>query len=418
MTYERRLILTYRLGIAAFVIINTWLVFRFHPLWGDLDIFRGWGIDVLAGRMADLYNAKARAMDHYVYPVVGVYITAPIVWAIDRLGLAWHSFGAGLVFKAFPVGIFFASGILCRRILKTLGYSERTAVFCSLAYCLNPAMWIVTSVYGQWDVMIVAAILVSLYALTTSRPWASGCVLALIVLVKPFVIFCLPVMAYIIWRRAGNRGSCLAMVAGVVTVVVAHVPYMLMGGSIGDAAKSLVAAPNVYRIPYISSCNLWYMADWITNGGKPIGRAITSGLLLQLAVSKPLMFLIWACLCAAILSRVRTAATVGGFQVFGLALFFLGAFLLFPAMQSRYVAVASGMLSLVGLNGWLLRGVAALAALLAAWNIGIVYIGTFKACPAVTMAVSSLLVVCFIAALLLFWRITANNGQRDPVTST
>ena len=78
----------------------------------------------------------------------------------------------------------------------------------------NPISWLVASVWGQFEPLLMAFVLASYLAMRAQRWGRAGAWFAMAILVKPLAVFLLPIWILVAWERAGapavRRGALTA----------------------------------------------------------------------------------------------------------------------------------------------------------------------------------------------------------------
>ena len=207
------------------------------------------------------------------------------LWILWLMGAPLHALDPGFDFYAHPYTLMLKTVALLADLAIALGL---LAIGCKLgkptlgtglavAFALNPAAIIISAVWGQWDALSVAAIVVALYALLGGR-WTLAAVCAVFAcLVKPQLGIILPgMLIYLsrtslvgfVWRDWPWRKLLAAAAAGVATFYALCLPFgvslfgLFTAWSIGDR---LAFAADRYQSTTLGAFNLWLL---------PIGREV------------------------------------------------------------------------------------------------------------------------------------------------
>jgi len=118
-------------------------------------------------------------------------------------------------------------------VVLTLLNTQRKQ-FVLLLYWASPIVFYINYVHGQLDILPVALLLVSLYALFQSRLLLSALLLGLGLSTKHSLLLVLPFIAFYLWRRKYDWQT-LSQYAGVVgfVYILLVLPYVLSKGFIG-----------------------------------------------------------------------------------------------------------------------------------------------------------------------------------------
>lgn len=209
--------------------------------------------------------------------------------------------------------------------------ARRTGVL----FLWNPAIWIVSAVWGQADSVLALFFLAAAYFL--SKPgracFAGAALLGLAVVTKPQALILAPLVALWSLRRHSVRTCCLLLLTSLGTFMVVILPFW--GKQPADwILRQYMATANQYQATSANAFNLWALAGmWRADSVKLLGLTMLRW-----------GFVVFGICYAWILWRLwRTGAS--RFLEAGV-LVVLGSFLFLTRMHERYAYTALPLLLL------------------------------------------------------------------------
>jgi hypothetical protein len=109
------------------------------------------------------------------------------------------------------------------------GWSLAKAGAVGLAFWLNPAVILNTSVLGYTDAWFAACALAALICLIEKKPEVAAIFYLSAIFLKPQPLFLAPLIAIWVWRKFGLRRVLTTGAAGVATFIILDLPYILSG---------------------------------------------------------------------------------------------------------------------------------------------------------------------------------------------
>jgi Gpi18-like mannosyltransferase len=136
-------------------------------------------------------------------------------------------------------------------------------------YLFNPAVWYVSTLWGQTDAVYTLPLVASVVALQRERIVPAWVAYALALATKPQSLALAPVLAGASLARQGLRGLAIGAVAALLAIFALALPW-LRAGNLLDAAS---AYTHVQASPWldVSGYNLWYLLYGGQVRGVPFG---------------------------------------------------------------------------------------------------------------------------------------------------
>jgi hypothetical protein len=210
---------TRRLFIAG-LLLGLGLRLAALPLPGTFDVtaFKVWSHAAATGAVPEMYGVggtpperRLHEYDHWRatvnYPPAALYELAAAGRLYKKIFPGYPNTPAltaaiKLLPVAFEAGI---AGLLFWAVGRTRPGQPRLARFAALAYWLNPAVLLTSSVLGYVDALFALPALGALVAAAAGLAGLSGLLLALAVLTKPQAVFVVPAMALALLGRSSTR---------------------------------------------------------------------------------------------------------------------------------------------------------------------------------------------------------------------
>ena len=244
----------------------------------DLAILAQWANELAQNGPGAFYRPDAGYFADY--PPLYLYV----LWATGVAG-SWLSAGASPEYAPFVLKLPFiladlaAAWFLLLLVRRTIGWSA--GLVAAALFLFNPAVVLISTVWGQNDPVATAAVLATLWLLATDRlEWAAAAACAAM-LVKFQYGFMVPLVGIVLIRRAlvgpagrtaGWRRAARAAAAGLATTILLCLPFGLLPIAPWDPAHSLAArlaaANGAFPGLTQNAFNLWM---------NPIANVILSG---------------------------------------------------------------------------------------------------------------------------------------------
>ena len=318
-------------------------------LWYDVTLFKVWSNRLANDGLAGFYEPT----DNYVvdYPPGYLYVLMVLGKASSVL------FGHGpsvflLKLPAIAADMTLAAIAMVIAPRVAVGSPRRglpARVVAGAAILLNPAVILVSAVWGQVDAVMAVLVLTSVWLLTgpasTAREVGAIVLLAITVATKPQGVFALPVVAvFLLWRhgiqwRALGRTAAFA-VAGILVIAAMFVPFGVPPWNIPAIYRE---AGSLYQLTSLWAFNLWgavgfYRPDTGAGAMAPFGiEAVYVGLVLFAVMAVFVMRRCWRSLTE---GHPPTAAVL-----FGAAAMTCVAFALLTRVHERYLYLAVAALA-------------------------------------------------------------------------
>lgn len=229
----------------------------------DIGCFKSWAENVYSFGMSNFYS-----LDIFKdYPPGYMYVLYVIGYLRNLLHIGYDSFAYILLLKLPSILADVGAGALIYYIAKR-HTSEKKAYIISLIYVLNPAVFFISSVWGQVDAIHTLAILASVFFLTEKKMLPSFALFVVSFVIKPQAFMFTPIYMFFIWDYLKEQNfsrkafSLLAryMIICVGLLFVMIAPFARVSGGFLDFApivqlyKSTLASH-----PYatVNAYNMW-----------------------------------------------------------------------------------------------------------------------------------------------------------------
>ena len=244
----------------------------------DLAILAQWANELAQNGPGAFYRPDSGYFADY--PPTYLYV----LWATGIAG-SWLSAGATPEYSAFTLKLPYiladlaAAWFLLLLVRRTVG--PAAGVKAAALFLFNPAIILISTIWGQNDPVATAAVLATTWLIATDRlAWAASAA-CVAMLVKFQYGFMVPIVGIVLIRRellgaadrtAGWRRVARVGAAALVTTVVICLPFGLLPIAPGDPAHSLaarfVAASAAFPGLTQNAFNLWMnpIADIILRG--------------------------------------------------------------------------------------------------------------------------------------------------------
>lgn len=349
----------------------------------DVLLFREWS-ERLAQRGPGQFYAPGYFVD---YPPGYLYV----LLVLGKVSHALTGSAPPIVLLKLPaiaadLGVALLASALAVSIARQPSQRRTIGIVAASAILFNPALILLSAVWGQVDSMLALFVLSSIYLIAAGRPnllrEASGIVLLAIVLAtKPQAIFALPIVAVVLIHRYTGGGQFLRRSRPVVPLrlgawlALGYLVIALMFAPFGVSAREVPefyrTAGSVYPFTSLWAFNAWGVLGFYRPDTGPGAEAVAgipalyAGLLAFGIVTILLALLAWRSL-----ARGAAPAAVAAFGVVAVT---CAAFALLTRSHERYLYLAvAGLAPFVGVRSlrWALIALSGLYFL----NIHFVYV--------------------------------------------
>jgi hypothetical protein len=229
--------------------------------WGDLDQYAGW-----VHRLAtDLPFGAAYQLDmSYMPTLVAVYGT--LAHVVPKFATATDANDV-LVRIALKVPPLLADGACAAGVFLLADGPRRGRAAVGLAVLVVPATWYLSSWWGQFDTIYVAAALWVAVLAVRDRQIAAGVLLGLALMTKPQALFlAVPFAAWMLGRWNVRRGVVVIALATIVAAAL-WLPFVPWGG-FSDYLRNLEHYQNdLFPFLSVQAWNLWWLFQGAVAGG-------------------------------------------------------------------------------------------------------------------------------------------------------
>jgi len=253
----------------------------------DVNIFKYWGDQIVAGGFTETYNTLKDSID---YPPLYVYVLF-IASSIKNLfaGTEIQGIVYSFLLKLTPIIADCVIGVIIYKMCnKTI--SAEWKAFIVAAWILNPVVIADSAVWGQVDSVLAMFVLLAVYCAQEKKFLFSGLWLGLGVMLKPQAIIVAPIIFFILLRyfiiekhswgqKFARLGfTVLGFIAGAVTPCL---PFMFKMGPVetellGKTLKLpwilslFIGTANHYSYTSVNALNFWFLLgkNWIADSEK------------------------------------------------------------------------------------------------------------------------------------------------------
>jgi hypothetical protein len=255
----------------------------------DLKAYRRWALGAAQHGLARVYSASD--MD---YPPLYAYV----LWPLGRAYLALSP-GAGTpkggdpalwtaLVKLPPLAFDIATAALLFQLgRRAEGNAEGGAgppwrFLLPGAYLANPAVVFDTGYWGHPDSIHSFFVLGALVLAAAGRHAGAGAALTLAALMKPLAAPFFPLLAWLVWLRAGVAGLLRGGAAALATAALVFLPFVLAGEA-GAALRRVLLDLDAMPYRSVNAHNLWGLFGGWTRADAPLLGSLSAtmiGLLL------------------------------------------------------------------------------------------------------------------------------------------
>ena len=336
----------------AVALVVRLLIAPYSGYYGDLKIFRAWAMRLDDVGFDDFYGAGwADYPPGYLYVLwlIGKASAHPS-WLLLKLPAILGDLALAWIASAFAIRL--APSSLAERV--------PLRVLVAGAILFNPAVIMLSAVWGQVDVVPTVFVLSSLYLLFTGpqslhREIGALLVFAVAVAMKPQACFVLPVMLYALYRRhlRGRRGGDLAR-GGLSLAIPASLSVGLWAASgvpFGlnpiELVRFLRESASLYSVTSANAFNLWGIVGFWRHDSPGFANSVSVGGLPAFYVG----LMLFAVGAAVVLWRTHNALGRGADEALVLtvaaAATALLAFAVLTRMHERYMFYPLALLAAV-----------------------------------------------------------------------
>lgn len=188
---QKTLVITLVFFLLLRLLFSVWPWFD-HSLSGtDLSTFRQWSLLLVQKGLGNFYSEA----QFFPYPPVANYFFYVLGWVALNLHQPLNGILMTLLFKLPNIlGDLLVAFLLFQIVLKKLTFQKAYLVL--LVYLIQPGMFFISTIWGQWDGLMTLFLLLSFFSLIQKRTISGLIFLTLAILTKPQAIpFVLPLLA-------------------------------------------------------------------------------------------------------------------------------------------------------------------------------------------------------------------------------
>ena len=330
------------LSVGAVVVVGTAIRLALLPgagLSGDLDQFVGWVHHIATKGMTTLYSGTDAGP--VTFGPVMAYIWSLLAAIQPAFATAIDSSDPGIrmLMKA-PASI--ADFGLAGLSAYALRDRPRWAVVAVAAILLHPAVFYVSSWWGQYESIFVLSALAAVVAAVNGRNGVAAALVAVSLMTKPQAIpFLLPFAASF-WATGGWRDLLRAALIGLAVIAVLWLPFLATGGPAGYLRNLGTYQGEIFNVLSLRAWNPWWLLQEAAAGGDFIRDDIAFAGPFTL---RHIGYLVTAVLSIAIAWSIVRDARPRTFIV-GLVASVLVVFTFMTQMHERYAYAALPLLTL------------------------------------------------------------------------
>ncbi|MBE7064510.1 MAG: DUF2029 domain-containing protein [Ruminococcaceae bacterium] len=248
----------------------------------DVNIFKYWGDQIVAGGFTETYNTLRDSID---YPPLYVYVLFLASSIKDLFGwFAYQGIIYSFLLKLTPIIADCIIGVMLYKFCDKKMSPEWRA-FAVASWMFNPIVIIDSAVWGQVDSVLTLFVLLTLYYGLKKKFFVSGLWFGLGVMLKPQAIIISPIIFFMLLKyfieekdAVAKKAACLGYtVLGFITgTVVPCLPFMFKMGSVQTELFSktfnvpwilslFIGTANHYSYASVNSLNFWYLLgkNWV-----------------------------------------------------------------------------------------------------------------------------------------------------------
>jgi Gpi18-like mannosyltransferase len=198
------------------------------------------------------------------YPPFNIYF----FWVFGLLAKSLSLFGTSLftyVMKLPPNLFDMATAFLIFAFVrKRLDF--KMALLATALYAFNPAVIFNAAVWGQFDAIYTFLLVLSLMLALASKPELSAVTFTLGILTKPQGIALLPLIAFLVFKKNGERRLITSILAGAATIFAVIIPFE-WSNPVTFLSNIYFGAYGGYEYTSINAFNMWALGGlWVPDG--------------------------------------------------------------------------------------------------------------------------------------------------------
>jgi hypothetical protein len=221
-----------------------------------------YGVGALYGRTSAVPDGLIRGATvpwspaEFVYPpgMANFFIAVAKTWQLVHGSIAPMTDRNYYVFWKFAFALFIlvCAGLILAISRRTNGGSSRWVWLLAGLFALSPAVIFDVAVWGQSNGLLLAILLLAVFALVTERPNLMWSAIVVAVLVKQTALLVVPLVALFALRRYGLRRSLMSAAFGAVVGFVFIAPSILAGYSPATALLPTIGKVADFGTPLVT----------------------------------------------------------------------------------------------------------------------------------------------------------------------
>lgn len=231
---------------------------------GDLDQFVGWAHHVATSGLGTLYGETGAGPVTYG-PVLG-YIQAILTGVDPAFRTATDASDEGIrIVMKLPASVAdIGLGLLVAYALRA---QPRWAIIGAGFILLHPAVFDVSSWWGQYEsIYLVSALAAAIFAINGRNGWAAVAI-AVSLMTKPQALPLLIPFAAWFWATGGWRGVLRASAIGAAVILVIWLPFVPAGGPAGYLRNLGQYQGDIFNFLSLRAWNVWWLVQELAAGG-------------------------------------------------------------------------------------------------------------------------------------------------------
>jgi Gpi18-like mannosyltransferase len=294
--------------------------------WGDLDQYAEW-----VHRLATDVPFGAAYQLHISYLPVLVAVFGTLAHVVPGFATATDASDL-LVRVALKIPPLVADGACAAGVYLLASGRRPGRAAAALAVLIVPATWYLSSSWGQYDAIYVAAPLWVAVMAVRDRPIAAGVLLGLALMTKPQALFlAVPFVAWVLARWHVRRGVGVVLLASLVAAGT-WLPFVPSGG-ISDYLRDVGSLQNsLFALLSVQAWNLW----WLIQGAVGGDSFVSDSTVILGPLTPRIVGLIMTFVAEALIALAMIRKPTKDRLLLGLAATTLVSFCLMTTMHERY----------------------------------------------------------------------------------
>jgi Gpi18-like mannosyltransferase len=252
-----------------------------------------------------------------------------------------------LVLLKFPFMLSHPFGALVCYYGLRRPWGGKTARRVALMYALCAPLFVNAALWGQADALMMLALVVTLVLLANERPVLAGAAMGWALTIKVQAVVLAPILIVYTLRRFGLRRTLYGLAAGIGTLLLICLPFLIAGFG-KELLSSYKDAAGFYSFRSLNAMNLWGIYNVVDTTYRHLDGTLTNND--NLTVLGPITFrdigLILLTGYMAFVLRIVWKRPSVDTLFFGSAMSAFGLFMLATQMHERYVVPAAVLLAL------------------------------------------------------------------------